>query len=234
VLGTMIPAAHQSPVWPFQTTLSWVAAQQSLSIGAEVGIAGIVAVVAAAFTIGGILRKRWRRGMAGLATIVAAAATCALLLVVPAYPTSYAPSPAAYATGAIVRGADLYAQNCGVCHGPYGHGDGPAAASQSIVPTDLAAHASGHRVGDLFWWIAHGIPGTPMPAFAPRLDDTQIWDLVLFLRAQSDAAAATTLNNHAQPWRFAIVAPDFTFELDGEAQDSLRQPTRSPVTLLVL
>ncbi|TMH05410.1 MAG: cytochrome c, partial [Betaproteobacteria bacterium] len=73
------------------------------------------------------------------------------------------------------------------------HGDGPAAPSLPIVPADLAAHGSSHRVGELFWWIAHGIPGTPMPAFAPGLSDPEIWDLVQFVRAQSDAAAATGL-----------------------------------------
>jgi len=102
------------------------------------------------------------------------------------------------------------------------------------MPTDLAAHASGHRVGELFWWIAHGIPGTPMPGFTPRLSDAEIWDLVQFLRAQSDAEAATDLGNHVQPWRFAIVAPDFTFELAGQGQESLRQRRGSSITLLVL
>jgi hypothetical protein len=103
-----------------------------------------------------------------------------------------------------------------------------------IVPTDVAAHASGHRVGELFWWIAHGIPATPMPGFAPGLGDAEIWDLVQFLRAQSDAEAATALSNHVQPWRSAIVAPDFTFELAGQGQESLSQQRGSSITLLVL
>ena len=165
---------------------------------------------------------------------MAVAATWAWLLAVPAYPTTYAWSPVNYTADSIARGANLYAQNCGVCHGPYGRGDGPAALSLPIMPADLAAHGSIHRVGELFWWIAHGLPGTPMPAFAPRLNDAEIWDLVQFLRAQSDAMAATTLTNHVQPWLSAIVAPDFPFELAGQEQASLRQPQGNPVTLLVL
>jgi hypothetical protein len=102
------------------------------------------------------------------------------------------------------------------------------------MPTDLAAHASGHRVGELFWWIAHGIPRTPMPGFSPRLSDAEIWDVVQFLRAQSDAEAATALSNRVQPWRSAIVAPDFTFELAGKGQESLSQRRGSSITLLVL
>jgi mono/diheme cytochrome c family protein len=31
--------------------------------------------------------------------------------------------------------------------------------------------------------IAHGMPGTPMPAFSPRLRDTEIWQLVQYVRA---------------------------------------------------
>jgi putative copper resistance protein D len=233
VLGEVAPAAHQSPVWPFDYTLSWQAAQQSLTMGAAVVAAGIVAILAAGVALGGILRGRWRLGIAGLATLVAGAAACAWLLAVPAYPTTYAASPVRYTTGAIVRGASLYEQGCSVCHGALGHGDGPAAASLPIVPADLAAHGSSHRAGELFWWIAHGIPGTPMPAFAPRLSDPEIWDLVQFVRAQSDAAAATALTNHAQPWLYAIAAPDFAFELAGRAQEPFQQTQGNPVTLLV-
>ena len=234
VLGIKIPAAHQSPVWPFDYTLSWQAAQQSFAVGAAVVVTGIGACVAAGAALSGVLRNRWRLGTAGLGAVLASAAAGTWLLAVPAYPTTYAEAPIRYATDSIVRGASLYMQSCSVCHGPYGRGDGPAALSLSITPTDLAAHASGHRVGELFWWIAHGIPGTPMPGFAPRLSDAEIWDLVQFLRAQSDADAATVLSNHVQPWRYAIAAPDFTFELAGQGQESLSQQRGSCVTLLVL
>ena len=67
LLGTMVPAAHQSPAWPFAFTLSWQAAQHDRSgVGAGVVAAGIVACVAAGAAI------RWRapqavarRGRAG-------------------------------------------------------------------------------------------------------------------------------------------------------------------------
>jgi len=233
MLGIKVPAAHQSPVWPFDYTLSWQAAQQSFAVGAAVVVIGIGACVAAVVAVSGMLRN-WRLGITGLGAILASAAAGAWLLAVPAYPTTYAEAPVRYTADSIVRGANLYTHSCNICHGPYGRGDGPAARSLPIVPTDLAAHASGHRVGELFWWIAHGIPGTPMPGFTSRLSDAEIWDLVQFLRAQSDAEAATALNNHVQPWRFAIVAPDFTFELAGQGQESLSQRRGSSITLLVL
>jgi copper resistance protein D len=196
-------------------------------------VTGIGACVAAVAAVSGMLRNR-RLGIAGLGAIMASAAAGTWLLAVPAYPTTYAEAPIRYATDSIIRGANLYMQSCSVCHGPHGRGDGPVALSLSIMPTDLAAHASGHRVGELFWWIAHGIPRTPMPGFSPRLSDAEIWDVVQFLRAQSDAEAATALSNHVQPWRSAIVAPDFTFELAGQGQESLSQRRGSSITLLVL
>ncbi len=235
LLGITVPAAHQSPVWPFGYTLSWQPVQQSFRLGTIVVVAGIVACVGASTAVRGVFRSRWRLAMAGFAAMMAAAAICAWPLAVPAYPTTYAVAPVSYAADSIVRGAGLYARNCSVCHGPLGRGDGPAAASLPIVPADLAAHGSSHRPGELFWWVAHGIPGTPMPGFSPYFSDAEIWDLVQFLRAQSDAATAmTTLNNHVQPWRVAIVAPDFAFEGAGREQESLRQPQGNPVTLLVL
>jgi putative copper resistance protein D len=234
VLGELAPAAHQSPVWPFDYTLSWQAAQQSLRTGAAAVLAGIVAILAAGGALRGTLRSQWRLGIAGLAAFVAAAATWAWLLAVPAYATTYATSPVRYTTATIVRGAGLYEQSCRVCHGALGRGDGPAAALLPIVPADLAAHGSSHRVGELFWWISHGIPGTPMPAFAPSLNDREVWELVQFVRAQSDAAAATALTSRAEPWLYAIAAPDFTFEVAGKGQESLQQAQGNPVTLLVL
>ncbi|HEX7271951.1 MAG TPA: copper homeostasis membrane protein CopD [Casimicrobiaceae bacterium] len=149
----------------------------------------------------------------------------------PAYPSSYALSPVPYTTGAIARGAVFYAENCSACHGPFGHGDGPASASLPKRPANLAEHGSGHREGDLFWWIAHGIAGTPMPSFDGSLDDTDIWTLVQFVRALSGAEAARTMTGTRAPAE-PIVAPDFEFETAGRAQESLARHTGG-ATLLV-
>ena len=42
------------------------------------------------------------------------------------------------------------------------------------------------------------------------------------------------LTNQAQPWLYAIAAPDFAFELAGRGQESLQRTQGNPVTLLVL
>ena len=70
--------------------------------------------------------------------------------VAPATPTSYAIPAEPYATRSIARGAALYAENCALCHGASGRGDGPAAAGMRVRPADLTApHLFAHTPGDL-------------------------------------------------------------------------------------
>jgi len=169
----------------------------------------------------------------GLASIAAALTIAGWLLAVPAYPTSYVASAVPYTVDSIVHGSALYAQRCGACHGPHGGGDGPAASSLAIKPANLVEHSAHHHPGDLFWWIAHGIPGTPMQGFASQLSDVDIWDLIQFLHAQADSDEAMAMTDRVEPWR-PIVAPDFTFEISGGPQESLKQQRGRHVTLLVL
>jgi putative copper resistance protein D len=132
----------------------------------------------------------------------------------------------------IAAGAQLYAENCSGCHGAEGRGDGTLAASLPVKPIDLIEHAAHHPPGNLFWWIGHGIPETPMPAFAPRLGDAEIWDLVVFLQARADAWEARAMTSDAQASP-RVAAPDFTFERAGRAQEALRGQHEERVTLLV-
>jgi mono/diheme cytochrome c family protein len=192
----------------------------------------VVACLGAGAVFAGLRRRRKPVWWGGLAAVAVAAVASLRLLAVSAFPTTYAAPPLPYAAGPVVRGAALYASNCVVCHGAEGHGDGPAAASLPMKPTNLAEHALHHRPGELFWWVSHGIPGTPMPAFAARVGDTDVWSLVQFLRAQSNAEEARTLTARVGPWR-PIEAPDFTFERARQAQESLVAPRARPVTLVV-
>ena len=232
-LGIAVPGAHGTPAWPFDHTLSWEPAEESAPIRMAVVAAAALACAGAAVALRGIFRRRAPLWVGGLVVAAAASALPGWLLAVPAYPTTYVASPVPYSVDAIVRGGSLYRERCGTCHGADGHGDGPAAAALPIKPTDLAEHAAHHRAGDLFWWIAHGIPATPMPAFGRELSDGDIWATVAFLRAQSDAELMSAAAPGAEPAR-PIVAPDFTFELKDHAQQSLRQSGGTAATLLVL
>ena len=100
------------------------------------------------------------------------------------------PIPAEYAgvtnplgADAAAAGAEVFRTNCEVCHGPQGHGDGPAGQSLDPKPRDLAVLQS--SVGDdyLFWRISTGKPGTAMVAWKGILTDEQIWQSVAFIRS---------------------------------------------------
>lgn len=100
-----------------------------------------------------------------------------------------APVPAEYAglsnplgPDAAAAGAEVFRTNCETCHGPQGHGDGPAGQSLEPHPGNLARLQS--EAGDdyLFWRIREGKPGTSMVAWKGILMDEQIWQAVSFIR----------------------------------------------------
>ena len=100
-----------------------------------------------------------------------------------------APVPAEYAgatnplgADAAAAGAEVFLTNCEMCHGPQGHGDGPAGQSLEPKPGNLAVVQT--RAGDdyLFWRIHDGKPGTSMVAWKGILSDEQIWQAVAFIR----------------------------------------------------
>jgi putative copper export protein/mono/diheme cytochrome c family protein len=234
-LGVAIPAAHQSPVWPLDFALSLAPIKESVSSRWILGVCLATLCVVVFVLASG--RGRSERigprtnamfgGMGAVAIVVGVG-----VLAGPAHPTSFAHPPVKYTTLAIARGGASYDVNCAQCHGLDGRGDGPSAAALPIRPADLAAHALHHRSGDLFWWIAHGIPDTPMPAFSPRLGDEELWGLVQYLRALSESRAARALTNDVAPFR-PIAAPDFSFQESPRTQRTLSQ-LRGHEVLLVL
>lgn len=90
------------------------------------------------------------------------------------------------------RGAPLFAQQCSVCHGDSGVGDGPAGLGLEPPPANLRDAARMDRLSlyDLFNTIGLGIDGTDMAAFADQLDDRQRWDLASYIAGFSADASA--------------------------------------------
>jgi putative copper resistance protein D len=72
-----------------------------------------------------------------------------------------------------------------------------------------------------------------MPGFGDRLSETDRWDLINFLRTEAEAEKGNTLSDDVEPGR-AIAAPDFTFQIDGRAQESLDEQRGRFTVLLVL
>jgi mono/diheme cytochrome c family protein len=79
-------------------------------------------------------------------------------------------------------GAEVFRTNCATCHGPQGHGDGPAGQSLNPKPGNLANIQAAAGDDFLFWRIHDGKPGTSMVAWRAILTDEQIWQTVAFIR----------------------------------------------------
>jgi high-affinity iron transporter len=96
-------------------------------------------------------------------------------------PAEYAGKTNPFGAEAATEGAKVFKSNCEACHGPQGHGDGPAAGSLNPQPKNLAALQK--SVGDdyLFWRISEGKPGTSMVAWKGILTEEQIWQAVSFI-----------------------------------------------------
>ena len=149
-------------------------------------ILGIIGVIAAIFN----QRPRFRKEAAGLGAVAIAAGVVLLVQAqIPATATeAFTPGitldMATLDAGAVERGREIFAQNCVVCHGPGGKGDGPGAATLTYPPTDLTSgHSIPHPDSDFLYWIENGIPGTDMPAFAGALDTAQIQDVITYVRS---------------------------------------------------
>ncbi|HGM5552362.1 TPA: FTR1 family protein [Pseudomonas putida] len=106
---------------------------------------------------------------------------------------AYEVSQAPIITPDPTRGAPLYAQNCSVCHGETGAGDGPAGLGMTPPPANLrdAARIDHLSLYAIYSTLGQGVEGTDMPAFADQLDDRQRWDLATYIAGFSaDPAAA--------------------------------------------
>jgi mono/diheme cytochrome c family protein len=82
------------------------------------------------------------------------------------------------------HGAKVFANNCAVCHGPKGLGDGPAGMSLNPRPRNFVEgkwKVGGDSI-NLFKTIAGGIPGSSMASFA-HLPVADRWSLVQFIRS---------------------------------------------------
>lgn len=84
--------------------------------------------------------------------------------------------------GRIQNGSRLYRTHCAQCHGGLGVAPQPYALGLNPAPAALVATARQRPAADVFWITRQGIKMTGMPAWQYRLTDTEIWDVVAFLR----------------------------------------------------
>ena len=82
-----------------------------------------------------------------------------------------------------LEGADVYKQNCAVCHGLPGEPKTAIAQGMYPVPPELF-HGTGvtdDPAWETHWKAANGIRLTGMPGFKGRLTDKQLWQVSVLL-----------------------------------------------------
>jgi copper transport protein len=79
----------------------------------------------------------------------------------------------------VAEGEAIYRANCAACHGIDGDGDGPVRTLPPAGPLDAAVDRMSSA--ELSYRIANGLAGTPMPAFAATLTESERWHLVRYL-----------------------------------------------------
>jgi len=92
----------------------------------------------------------------------------------------------------VARGEQVYADaGCASCHGALGKGDGESAQNltdatgRPIKPADFTAavYRGGSDPRDLYYRIATGMDGTPMPAYGGAMSPAELWAVVDYVRA---------------------------------------------------
>lgn len=235
ILGQMTPASHEQALWalPFRFSFEAIALDrivlQMLWAGVWVAVAALLAVVVAVY------RHSGRVVLALYSILFAVGAGTALwALAVPAFPDTFQRSDVAYMSESVANGELLFRENCTVCHGAGGHGDGPLSTRTRRPPADLSApHTALHTAGDMFWWIGNGIPAGGMPGFADRLNEQDRWDLVNFLRTFSQGFQARVLESHVVPDQGWLAAPDFYLVDQGGNLSQLKALRGVPVLLVL-
>jgi mono/diheme cytochrome c family protein len=77
---------------------------------------------------------------------------------------------------------DLFTDNCVLCHGEKGLGDGPGAKAIKVKPANFTDEKmmSMETDGGLFWKMSNG--RGPMPSWKDTLTDKERWELVGYIR----------------------------------------------------
>ncbi len=168
--------------------------EANLVLGVELLVS---ALVAGGYAVWAFRRRsrviRWAAPLAAFALIAGAGLT---VQGVRALAVSTVQNPIPPSAASIDRGRDIYVQNCAVCHGINGRGDGPAGLSLVPRPSDFRVHlAAGHTDAQLFDWISNGFPGTAMPAWRDTLSEEDRWHVINYIKT----TFGTTPNPVASP-----------------------------------
>lgn len=82
----------------------------------------------------------------------------------------------------IAVGKKVFVENCSICHGVKGKGDGASARSLGLKPANFRdkKRMRAQTDGELAWKIMTG--KGPMPPWASKLSEGQIWNVINYIR----------------------------------------------------
>jgi len=109
-----------------------------------------------------------------------------------------------------IAGAEVYKQNCAVCHGLPGREKSAIAEGMYPQPPQLfrGTGVTDDPAWDTYWKAQNGIRMTGMPGFKARLTDVQLWQVAQLL-ANADKISANVKNDLAgdEPRPAPVPAP---------------------------
>ena len=91
-------------------------------------------------------------------------------------------NPIAPTQESVALGMGLYEENCQLCHGAGGLGDGPGGVGLVPPPADLVVHVPLHPDRALFEFIRDGIPDTSMAPLGDKLTEDEIWHVINYIQ----------------------------------------------------
>ena len=118
----------------------------------------------------------------------------------------------------IARGALLYHGKCVQCHGAPGVAQGDIGKGMQPLPGPLVDAVQRWRPREIYWITRHGIKMSGMPAWAFRLNDEQLWDVVSFVQY------LPTLTPQAYAQATQGAAPAVSPAVSVEVSPTLRRP----------
>jgi mono/diheme cytochrome c family protein len=82
----------------------------------------------------------------------------------------------------LAEAESLFTDNCVLCHGEKGMGDGPGAKTIKVKPANFtdAKLMAAETDGSIFWKMSNG--RGPMPSWKDTLSDKERWELVGYIR----------------------------------------------------
>src|ERR1700687_1791562 len=110
------------------------------------------------------------------------------------------PSPVPVNETTFLGGADIYKQNCAVCHGLPGEPQSSIGQGMFPKPPELF-HGTGvtdDPAWETYWKAKNGIRLTGMPGFQKSLNDTQLWQVSVLL-ANADKISPVVQAALAEP-----------------------------------